>query len=139
MDASERTGAQVARDLVEHSPFANHVGIKLESLEPDAATLALDYHDSVATVPGLVHGGAISTLVDTAATLASWSTPDGSVPSAGTTVGMTVDFLRAARGVDLRAVARVVKRGRSLCFVDVEVTDPGGDLIAKGLVTYKVG
>jgi len=139
VDASERTGAQVARDLLQHSPFANHVGLRLESLEPDTATLALDYEDSVATVADLVHGGAISTLVDTAATAASWSTPDGSVPSAGTTVGMTVDFLRAARGVDLRAVARVVKRGRSLCFVDVEVTDPGGDLVAKGLVTYKVG
>jgi uncharacterized protein (TIGR00369 family) len=137
--AGERTGADMARELVRHSPFANHVGIRLESLEPDTAEVALDYHDEVATVPGLVHGGAISTLVDVAATLASWSTPDGSVPSAGTTVGLTVDFLRAARGIDLRALGRVVKRGRSLCFVDVEVTGPDGDLVAKGLVTYKVG
>ena len=50
-----------------------------------------------------------------------------------------MDFLRAARGVDLRAVATVVKRGRGLCFVDVEVAEPGGELVAKGLVTYKVG
>ena len=139
MEASGPTGADVARGFLSHSPFANHVGLRLESLEPDTATLALGYHEAIETVPGLVHGGAISTLVDTAATLASWSTPDGSVPSAGTTVGMTVDFLRAARGIDLRAVARVVKRGRSLCFVDVEVADPGGELVAKGLVTYKVG
>lgn len=139
MDSAERTGAQVARDILQHSAFANHVGLRVESLEPDAATLVLPYDDSVATVADLVHGGAIGTLVDTAATAASWSTPDGSVPTAGTTVGMTVDFLRAARGVDLRAVARVVKRGRSLCFVDVEVADPGGDLVAKGLVTYKIG
>ena len=87
----------------------------------------------------MVHGGVISTLIDTAAAAAAWSTPDGSVPSAGITVGLSVEFLRAARGTGLRAVARVVKRGRSLCFVDAEVTDPGGDLVAKGLVTYKVG
>jgi uncharacterized protein (TIGR00369 family) len=139
VEASERTGADVVRELLRESPFANRVGLRLDSLEPDVAKFSLDYSESVTTVFDVVHGGAISTLVDVAATAAAWSTPDGSVPSAGTTVGLTVDFLRAARGVDLRAVATVVKRGRSLCFVDVEVSDTGGELVAKGLVTYKVG
>jgi acyl-coenzyme A thioesterase PaaI-like protein len=52
---------------------------------------------------------------------------------------LTVDFLRAARGVDLRARARVVRRGRQLCFCDVEVIRPDEELVAKGLVTYKIG
>jgi uncharacterized protein (TIGR00369 family) len=139
MEAAGRTGADFARDWLRHSPFANHVGLRLASLGPDEATLEIDYDESLATLGDVVHGGVISTLIDTAAAAAAWSTPDGSVPSAGTTVGLTVELLRAARGTDLRAVARVVKRGRSLCFIDAEVTDPGGDLVAKGLVTYKVG
>lgn len=139
MDASERTGAEMARDWLDNSPFGKQVGLRLASLEPDEAILELDYDDSLATLGDVVHGGVISTLIDTAAAAAAWSTPDGSVPGAATTVGLTVEFLRAARATDLRAVARVIKRGSSLCFIDAEVTDPGGDLIAKGVVTYKVG
>lgn len=139
MDASERTGGDFARDWLRDSPFAKHVGLRLASLGPDEATLEIDYDDSLATLADVVHGGVISTLIDTAAAAAAWSTPDGSVPSAGTTVGLTVEFLRAARGTDLRAVARVIKRGSSICFIDAEVTDPAGHLVAKGVVTYKVG
>ena len=139
MDAAERTGADLARDWLRDSPFAKHVGLRGVSLEPDEATLEIEYDEKLATLGDVVHGGVISTLVDTAAAAAAWSTPDGSVPGAGTTVGLTVEFLRAARGTDLRAAGRVVKRGRSLCFVDAEVTDADGDLVAKGIVTYKIG
>lgn len=139
MDATERTGAEVAADFLEHSPFGRHLGLRTESLADDRAELVVPWNDSLATVADLVHGGVISTLIDTAAAAAAWCTPDGSVLSAGTTVGLSVEFLRAARGTDLRAVAQVIKRGRSLCFVDVDVTDPDGDLVAKGIVTYKVG
>ena len=139
MDAAERTGADVARDFIRHSPFARHIGLRLQSLEPDEATLAIDYDESLTTIADVVHGGVISTLIDTAAAAAAWSMPDGSVLSAGTTVGLTVEFLRAARSTDLRVVAHVIKRGRSLCFIDVEVSDPAGELVAKGVVTYKVG
>jgi uncharacterized protein (TIGR00369 family) len=139
VDAAKGSGADFARDWLRDSPFANHVGLRLASLEPDGATLEIDYDDSLATLADVVHGGVISTLIDTVAAAAAWSTPDGSVPGAGTTVGLTVEFLRAARGTDLRAVGKVVKRGRSLCFIDAEVTDAGGELVAKGIVTYKVG
>jgi uncharacterized protein (TIGR00369 family) len=139
MDAGQGSGADFARAWLRDSPFANHVGLRLASLEPDEATLEIEYDESLATLADVVHGGVISTLIDTAAAAAAWSTPDGSVPGAGTTVGLTVEFLRAARGTDLRAVARVIKRGSSICFIDAEVTDPGGELIAKGVVTYKVG
>ena len=56
----------------------------------------------------------------------------------GTTVGLTVDFVAAGRG-NLVADARVLRRGGSLCFCDVEVTDGDERLVAKGLVTYKLG
>lgn len=139
MDAAERTGADVAADMIRRSPFANHIGMRADVLEADRAEVVIPWDESLATIADVVHGGVISSLVDTAAALAAWCTPDGSVLSAGTTVGLSVDFLRAARGTDLRASARVIKRGRSLCFIDVEVTDPGGDLVAKGIVTYKSG
>jgi hypothetical protein len=33
----------------------------------------------------------------------------------------------------------VIRRGKSLCFRDVDVTDADGGLVVKGIVTYKLG
>ena len=61
--------------------------------------LALPFRDEVVTIGDMVHGGAISALVD----------------------------------------ARVIRRGSSLCFCGVKVSPTDGDLVASGLVTYKLG
>ena len=87
----------------------------------------------------VVHGGAIAALLDTASMAAAWS--DDTVPEslAGATVSMSVDYVSAARGADLLATARAVRRGRSLCFCEVEVTEPRGGVVAKGLAVHRFG
>jgi acyl-coenzyme A thioesterase PaaI-like protein len=50
-----------------------------------------------------------------------------------------VSFVAAARAQDLVADARVVRRGKTICFCEVDVTDGGDTTVAKGLVTYKLG
>src|SRR4051812_8384860 len=132
----EPAGAAIMREFVPASPFARHVGLEIESLESDRARLRLPFAESVATIGDVVHGGAVSTLVDTAAMAASWCTDEVPESLRGTTVGLSVDFLAATRGVDLVAEARVLRRGSSLCFCDVEVRDGDERLVAKGLVTY---
>jgi len=57
----------------------------------------------------------------------------------GTTVALSVNFVAAAQGHEVTADARVIRRGKSLCYCDVDVTDAGGRLVAKGIVTYKLG
>jgi uncharacterized protein (TIGR00369 family) len=136
---SELKGIAVMREFLAASPLAQHLGIQTVSLTPDEAELRLPFSESVVTVGDVVHGGAISALVDTAATAASWCTADVPESRRGTTVGLTVDFLAAARGSDLLARARVVRRGSTLCFCDVEVRDTADRLVAKALVTYKLG
>jgi uncharacterized protein (TIGR00369 family) len=106
---------------------------------PDRAELSLPFDESIATYGDVVHGGALASLIDVAATAAAWSAAEISDNPRGATVSMTVDYLRAAQGKRLTAVARVTRRGSSLCFCDVEVTDADGELVAKGLVTYKLG
>jgi len=87
----------------------------------------------------VVHGGAISTLIDTAATVAAWAVDEVPESPAGSTVSLTVNFASAARAVDLRAEARVIRRGRQLSNIEVHATDPDGKLIAHGIATYKLG
>jgi uncharacterized protein (TIGR00369 family) len=134
------TGAEVITEFLKHSPFVLHLGIRLESIEPDRTRLALPYRDELATIGNVVHGGALGALVDTAAMAASWSAHElegGQLR--GTTVGLSVDFVAAAQGQEVTADARVIRRGKSLCFCDVDVTDADGRLVAKAIVTYKLG
>jgi acyl-coenzyme A thioesterase PaaI-like protein len=55
------------------------------------------------------------------------------------TVGLTVDFLTSARGKDVAADARVVRRtGSGICFIEVRVTDSEGNDVALALVTHQL-
>jgi len=133
------SGADIMRRFLPTSPYVGHLGIRLTDLRPDVATLTLPFADPLVTIGAIVHGGAIASLIDTAAMAAAWS--NATVPGTlrGATVGLTVTYLTAAHGVDLHATARVLARGRSLVYLDVDVADASGTAVAKGLVTYKIG
>ena len=133
-------GSELITEFLKHSQFVKHLGMELREIEDDRALLALPFRDEVVTIGDMVHGGAISALVDTAAMAASWSAIEfDGTPPLGTTVGLTVDFVSAGRAVELLADARVIRRGSSLCFCEVKVSPAEGDLVASGLVTYKLG
>ena len=52
---------------------------------------------------------------------------------------LNVNYTAAARGQDLTARAVVVRRGRSLVFSEVKVTEPDGRLVATGSVVQRLG
>ena len=131
-------GADLIRAFLPTSPFAAGAGIEITNLEPDSATLTMPFKPELATMGDLVHGGAIATLVDTAAMAASWATDDIPDTPRGTTVSLNVSFVSGARAADLVARARVLKRGGTICHCEVEVT-ANDAVVAKGLVTYKLG
>ena len=139
MSATETAGAARIRHWFEGSPFNKHLGLRLVRLEKDRADVAMPFGPALPTLADVVHGGAISALADTAATIVSWAGVEDPGEGRGATVALTVEFLAAARGRDLTAVARVLRRGRSICFSEVDVTEPDGALVAKALVTYKLG
>ena len=124
---------------LEGSPFVRKLGVVTDKLEPDTAVLTLPYEPSLATIGDVVHGGAISSLIDTAAAAAAWAGVETAEAVRGTTVAISVNFVAAARGQDVTATARVARRGKNLAFIDVDVSTPDGSLVAKALVTYKLG
>jgi uncharacterized protein (TIGR00369 family) len=136
---SEPSRAEIMRAFVPASPFAQELGIELVSLEPDRAELRLPWAPRLATIGEIVHGGAIAALLDTAGMAAAWS--DDTVPDkpAGSTVSMSVSYAAAAVASDLTAVATVVRRGRSLCFCEVRVTDAEGTVVAHGSMVHRYG
>lgn len=127
------------REFLPASPLPNRLGIRLESLERDRAELSMAYDAANTTLADVVHGGAVASLIDTAGMAATWA--DDAIPESleGSTISMNVNYLAAARGKDLRAVATVVRRGRSVVFSEVAVTEPDGRLVARGSVVQQVG
>ena len=133
------TRQEVIAQFIPASPLVKHLGIELRTLEPDHAELLLPYTGAIATMADVVHGGAIASLIDTAGMAAAWADDVEPEALAGATVSLHVDYVAAARGEDLLATATVARRGRSLAFTDVRVTEPGGRLVAKGSLVYRFG
>jgi len=133
------TRTEVIGEFVPASPFASELGLRLDHVGDDEAVLVLPYRPDLATMGDVVHGGAISALIDTAGMAAAWADDTEPEALAGSTIGLTVDFLAAARGTDLTARARVLRRGRSICFCEIDVTGAEGEPVAKGLMTHRYG
>ena len=129
--------AELVRGWLGHSPYAEHLGIELASLGDGEAELRLPYRAELATMGDVVHGGAISSLVDTTAAAAAVAAADGDELAGGTTVDLAVSLVGAARGSDITARGRVIRSGRAISFVEVDVAGDDGKPVAKGLVTYR--
>ena len=119
-------------------PFQVLLGFQLDLVRPEFCRISLPFRSELRTAGDVVHGGVIASLIDSAGVVAAWSDADPSA-TRGATADLSVSYLSAAHGVDLLAEARVLRRGRSLVFIEVDVTAATGERIAKGLVTYKLG
>jgi len=132
-------GAALARGWLQDSQFVSHLGIAIDVLEPERAVLSMPFTESLTTLGDVVHGGAISSLIDTAAAAAAWSGAPVPERPRASTVGITVDFLAPARGQGVTADARVARRGSSgLCFCEVRARAEDGTDVALALVTYQL-
>jgi uncharacterized protein (TIGR00369 family) len=132
-----------ARNVVEGfivgSPYGKLLGVVSEAIEPDHVRVRLPYREAVTTIGDMVHGGAIASLVDVAATAACWASPSVDPTTRGTTIGFSINYLNAGRGRDLVATADVLQRGTAISVVQVVVRDAGGDVeVARATVTYKL-
>lgn len=136
MSDGEITAAQRRRihKAITKVPFARFLGLELEEVARGTATLALQVRKELMQNQGVVHGGAIASLIDTATAFAiiSLLAPREKV----TTVDLSISYLRPAVGGPLRAIATVVRAGRRLFVVSAEVFDKQGKLIATALTTY---
>jgi len=131
------TWETIVRDAIAGSPYGRKLGIACEEVAPDRVRMRLPWTPDHVTIGDLVHGGAIASLVDVAATGACWATPDLGPDARGTTIGFSISYLNAGRAQDLAAHARIVQRGRSIVIAEVDVHGADGTHVARATVTYK--
>lgn len=121
-------------DVLAGSPVARGLGIAVSVLEVDRVVLDLPFAPGNVTLGDTVHGGVIATLIDIAGAAAAASGADPGTLAGGATASMAIGYLEPARGIDLRAEALVLRRGRRQVVSDVTVSGRGVP-IAKALVT----
>ena len=125
---------QLIRDKFETNHFPRSLGIELDSVEPGRARLGLEVKQQHLQIAGIMHGGAIATLIDTAV---AFAIVGASEPGARfTTIEMKVNYLSAIREGRIIADAKLIRDGRRIVVADCDVFDSNGRLAAKGLLTY---
>jgi uncharacterized protein (TIGR00369 family) len=116
--------------------FPGQVGIQLEEVRRDYARMRLPFRSVLNQPAGVVHGGAIATLIDTVVVPAIASGYEE--PHRYLTIDMQIQYMSAVIGEDAVAEGWVTKRGRSTVFCRVEVLTAKAGLVATGTLVYKV-
>ena len=132
------TPSDVLRIMEEVVPFNRYLGLRGESVSEGRCVLRLPVRDELVGDPRrpAIHGGVLSSLIDTAGGVAAWSAlgDDETV----STVDLRVDYLEPAGLVgDLRAEAELIRKGGRVCHVRVAVTQ-GEVLVAEGRAVYNI-
>jgi uncharacterized protein (TIGR00369 family) len=117
-------------------PIARLIGFEAKEIADGRAIVTLAAGPRHANPMGTLHGGILCDIADAAMGMAFASTlaPEDSF----TTVELKINFFRPVWEANLKAEGRVVRRGRSLGYVECEISDERGQLIAKAASTCLV-
>jgi len=112
------------------APMASHIGMKLVHVESGTVTFECRPDESHYNPIGMVHGGLVCTLLDSALGCAAHTLLVAGVGY--TSIELKVSYLRpvTADSGPLRCTGRVVKPGRRVSFAEAEVVDRQGKLVA---------
>lgn len=120
--------------LSEDSIINNNLNLSLIYAKAGNSELKMDIDKKVLNLYGIVHGGAIFTLADSAAGAAAISFNDAYV-----TADAHINFIKPGNGKYLIAKAKTLHKGSKTVIVEVTVLNDQSELIAKGSYTmYKV-
>ena len=116
--------------LQEVMPFCATLGVRAESYEAEQVALSLDWAAGLCTTNGILHGGVIMALADSAGgACALLNLPKDSSGTA--TIESKANFLGAVRSGTVTATARPLHVGGTTIVVETSVHDASGRLIAK--------
>lgn len=127
---------QRLREIFGTIPYVQLIGIELAQIGRGSATLRLDLRDELMRNGGIAHGGVIASLIDSASAFAVMS---GLEPGqTTTTIDLTIQYLRPLVKGQAKAAARVLRAGRRVAVVSVDVTNDAEVLAATALTSYLV-
>ena len=124
---------RVMRGELPPPPVATLIGFRLTSIRPGEAVVELETGERHANPMGTLHGGILCDIADAAMGLAYAATLEDD--ESFTTLELKINFLKPVWTAKLRALARVVKRGRTVGMVECDITDDKERLVARSTST----
>lgn len=123
-DAGGADIARIARQFIEAIPFSQALGMRLDEIGDGVAVISMPYDAALVGDPrtGVIHGGAVSALMDTCGGAAVMCHPEALAATA--TIDIRIDYMRPARaGERITARATCYHVTRSVAFVRAEAWD----------------
>ncbi|HEU5389848.1 MAG TPA: PaaI family thioesterase [Streptosporangiaceae bacterium] len=122
--------------LIALMPFAGHLGLVLDEADDSRVVIRLDWAPHLCTSGGVLHGGALMSLADTAGALVAFlGLPEGKTTA---TITSTSHMFRPVSGGTVRAVAVPVHRGRATVTAETSIFDAEDRLVAQTIQVQAV-
>ncbi|MCL8206990.1 MAG: PaaI family thioesterase [Actinomycetia bacterium] len=119
------------------NPYAAHLGMRCVQWAAERTVVSLTFAPALTMPYGVLHGGALASLVDTAA---GWTTMAGLASDQRfATAQVTCQLLRPVTGGTVTAAAERLHGGRRTTAYLVRVVDGQDRLVAVGQVLQVVG
>ena len=121
-------------------PFNQLMGMKLLEMEPGRARLSMSWRADLCQPAGILHGGTIASLVDTAIAHAIMLTlPEINSPTTGgriVSLDLRLKYLRPVSEGEIFCDAHIVRPGRQIIHTAAVVTNAEGKQVALGDSIY---
>ena len=130
----EKQVTELVRRRMKESKSSELLGFDVESVHDGRAIFRLDVRPRHKQIHGVVHGGILAALADTAAAIAAYTVVPRGVELA--TLELKINYLEPVPGGRVKADARVLRRGRNFIVTECEILNESGSLAAKALLTF---
>ncbi|MFZ1975838.1 MAG: PaaI family thioesterase [Candidatus Acidiferrales bacterium] len=127
---------KMIRGEIPPPPIAQLIGFRLTQIQKGEAVVEFDAGNRHANPMGTLHGGVLCDVADAAMGIAFASTLDDG--ESFTTLELKINFLRPVWNDKLRAVGKVVSRGKTVGMTECEITNSAGAIVARSSSTCMV-
>lgn len=124
---------EALKALVRKSPYPSHMRMVLNHIEIDKAEVVIDLATCHLQPYGIVHGGVVATIIDTATFWAGFLRLPEDVGLVN--VDLKLNYLQQVIDGKIRAKGSCMRHGRSLSYTEASVFDEDENLIAHGTST----
>ena len=121
------------KEIVNTSPYPSHMSMRIAAIDLDKATIEIELGQCHLQPYGIVHGGVLATLIDTAT---FWAVFMRIADDAGlVNIDLKLNYFKPVEKGLLRAEGVAIRSGKSISYAEARVLDADGDLIAHGTST----
>jgi uncharacterized protein (TIGR00369 family) len=137
VEAGAETGPEKNAGLLRISPFQHYLGYAVLRWSAEETLLELPISPHHLNRNGVLHGGVLMTMLDTACGLAAGHAPGLREPQPTVTVALTCNFIASVSGGRIFARGRVDGGGKRISATYAEIRDEDDRLLATGIGSFR--